>query len=343
MGDAFFGAALGQLQRWRAGQAGGGAASQSSAIRVQLAAVEPLSVAQAEPGSTWPPRSLRRWSAWAAGFGLGGHNDGDGSVGSARLGYSMGGGAVGADVEVTHDLLIGGALGAAASDFTLDGRSASGTAATIYFGAYGSWTRGPLYVDAALGYGHGHFTTSRGVTLGALNERASGAFEGDQYGGRLEAGWRFTAQRVTLTPFANLAVQALHQDGYTESSADMTGAPGILGLSYQGQTTTSVRSFLGGEASTTVRLGDRVQLSPRLRLAWAHEFNRDRQVNASFLTLPGAAFTVSGARPAANAAIVSAGVDVAVGRNAALFAQFDGDIASGSGAYAGTGGLRVSW
>jgi hypothetical protein len=33
-----------------------------------------------------------------------------------------------------------------------------------------------------------------------------------------------------------------------------------------------------------------------------------------------------------------------LGRNAALYAQFDGDIAGGGGnAYAGSGGIRLSW
>ena len=41
---------------------------------------------------------------------------------------------------------------------------------------------------------------------------------------------------------------------------------------------------------------------------------------------------------------VGAGVDLALGRNVALYAQFDGDIAGGGGnAYAGSGGIRVSW
>jgi outer membrane autotransporter protein len=147
-----------------------------------------------------------------------------------------------------------------------------------------------------------------------------------------------------LMPFTGVAVQALRQDGYRESTTNgATGLPGILGLSYQAETTTSVRSFLGGQATTTLRLGERLRVSPRLRIAWAHEFTNDRQVNASFLAIPGAAFTVSGARPARDAAIVGAGVDVALGRNVAVFAQFDGDIAAGASAYAGSGGVRFSW
>ena len=119
--------------------------------------------------------------------------------------------------------------------------------------------------------------------------------------------------------------------------------PGVLGLSYQSQTTTSVRSFLGVRAATTFVLGERTILMPRVSAAWGHEFNDTRQINATFLSLPAAAFTVPGARPARDAAIVSAGVDLALGRNVVLYAQFDGDIAGGGNAYAGSGGIRISW
>jgi hypothetical protein len=44
------------------------------------------------------------------------------------------------------------------------------------------------------------------------------------------------------------------------------------------------------------------------------------------------------------ALIISAGADLALGRTVALTAQFDGDIAgSGGSAYAGSGGIRLTW
>jgi uncharacterized protein with beta-barrel porin domain len=345
LGEQFHGALLGQAQRWRAGQAA--SAPGNAAYRVELASAAPMfGVAQATPtGTTWPPRAVgATWAAWASGFGLSGSRDGDPTVGSARLSYSTGGGAFGADMQLNPNLLVGAAVAAGASGFSLDGRASSGDVRTVFFGLYGSWTMGPLYVDAALTYGHGQFSTSRTIALTTLTERATGEFSGNQYGGRLEAGWRFQVQRYELTPFVGLSVQALDQSGYTESTINTaTNLPGILGLSYAGETTTSVRSFLGGQASTTYRVADWATLTPRIRLAWAHEFTPDRQVSASFLSIPGAAFTVNGARPARDAAIVGAGVDLGIGRNVALYAQFDGDLSGGGNAYAGSGGIRISW
>jgi outer membrane autotransporter protein len=335
------------MQSWRSGSAGG-ASQGNAAYRVELASAQPdTELAQAVPGGgLWPPppSAERRFAVWAQGFGLSGGRDGDAGVGSARLDYSFGGGASGFDAQLAPGLLVGASVAAAGSSFSLQGQPSSGTAHTIFFGLYGAWTTGPFYVDAAAGYGHGAFATTRTITVGATSELAQGNFDGDQYGGRVEAGWRFAVQRYRLTPFAGVAVQALHQDGYAESTTNTaTNLPGTLGLSYAGQTTTSVRSFLGGETATTLQLDERTTLAPRIRVAWAHEYDRTRQVNASFLSLPGAAFTVNGARPARDAAIVVAGVDLAIGRNVALFAEFDGDIAGSGNAYAGSGGIRVSW
>jgi outer membrane autotransporter protein len=214
----------------------------------------------------------------------------------------------------------------------------------VFFGAYAAWTTGPFYVDAAAGYGHAQFSTTRTITVGATSEIAQGEFDGHQYGGRIEAGWRFDVARYRLTPFAGVVVQALRQNPYSENARNVaTNLPGRLGLSYQGETTTSVRSVVGAQATTTFALGERIGLTPRIQLAWAHEFTATRQVNASFLALPAAAFTVNGARPARDAAIVTAGADLALGRNVALYAQFDSELSGGGNAYAGSGGLRLTW
>lgn len=44
----------------------------------------------------------------------------------------------------------------------------------------------------------------------------------------------------------------------------------------------------------------------RGRVAWAHDFNPDRGIGATFQTLPGASFVVNGAAQAHDAALVTA-------------------------------------
>ncbi len=44
----------------------------------------------------------------------------------------------------------------------------------------------------------------------------------------------------------------------------------------------------------------------RGRLAWAHDYNPDRTIGATFQTLPGASFVVNGAKQASDSALVTA-------------------------------------
>lgn len=79
------------------------------------------------------------------------------------------------------------------------------------------------------------------------------------------------------------------------------------------------------------------------RLAWAHDFVSNPALGAVFQTLPGASFTVNGAPIPQNAALTSAGAQLFLTPQWAVLAKFDGEFASGSQTYAGTGTLRYTW
>ena len=62
-----------------------------------------------------------------------------------------------------------------------------------------------------------------------------------------------------------------------------------------------------------------------------------------FESLPGASFIVNGAPIPKNSALTSAGAELKINTNWSLMAKFDGEFASGSQTYAGTGTLRYTW
>jgi uncharacterized protein with beta-barrel porin domain len=285
-----------------------------------------------------------RWSAWAAGLGLGGHRDGDAGIGSARLGSSSAGGAAGADMCIGSNFVLGITVGAATTDFSLDGRAASGTARTGFVGTYGSWSFGPVYVDIGLAYLRNEYSTTRTATVNTLNEIATGDFAGNQVASRMEAGWRFHVRGFQLVPFVGLSGQVLRQNSYGETAVSTaTGQPGVLGLNMQGATTNAPLPVLGGEASTTWEIGELLTITPRLRLSWGRETSTDRKASGSFQSLPGANFTVNGAPAARSAINVRAGVDIDVLRFFEAYAQFDGALAAGGSGFAGTAGVRMTW
>jgi hypothetical protein len=57
----------------------------------------------------------------------------------------------------------------------------------------------------------------------------------------------------------------------------------------------------------------------------------------------GASFIVDGAIPAKNSALTSAGAELRLANGVTLLAKFDGEFASHSSTYAGTGTLRYRW
>ncbi|TAJ34961.1 MAG: autotransporter domain-containing protein, partial [Reyranella sp.] len=337
--NQLFGTVFGQINTSRT--AGTSLAQSNGGQRRSLELAEACSGDACQDGTT----PGRRMNYWAQGFGAAGNYDANATTGSAQVNVTSGGGATGIDIYVTPNLLVGAMLGTTSAGFALNSLSSTGGSQSLVFGAYGSYTAGAAYLDAALAYGRGSFTTQRYVATGSLTEQVSGAFGGNQYGGRVEGGWTFGLDRVAFTPFGNLTVQALQQDSYSETARNMaTGAPGLTGLNVQGQTTTSVRSVLGAEFRAMIELDEATVLRPRARLGWAHEFNTYRASTSTFAALgPGVPFTVQGTSPASDALVVTAAVEVELGRMLRVYAQFDGDFASTARSYAGTGGIKLHW
>jgi outer membrane autotransporter protein len=340
----FLGTLFGQTASARAlggtsvGAAGGPAGGAPSATRMALGSGD---ACLAEACDTALPAT--RWSAWIQGFGSAASIDGNVAIGSSRVDMTTGGGATGIDARLENGLLLGATVGLASAGYSLTDLNSTGGATSVMLGFYGGYAAGPAYLDAALAYGFGTYTAQRFVGTGSFSEQINASFSGRQYGGRIEGGWRFGPDRHAVTPFAGLTVQSLQLPGYSEASRDTsTGAPGVLGLTVGAQTTTSVRSVLGAQVSTVLALDDDTAFRPRLRLGWAHEFNTDRSATVALGSLfPNAPFTVTGAEPAPDALVLSAGFDLEVGPVVRLYGQFDGDFSATARAISGTGGLRV--
>ena len=125
--------------------------------------------------------------------------------------------------------------------------------------------------------------------------------------------------------------------------AELGVTPGVLGLTYASRAVSSLPTFLGVQLDTRVTLANGMMWSPYARVSWVHEFEPTREISASFITLPGASFTVDGPRAARDAGRIDVGSKLAVTRNAWLFGSFDGEFSDRSQMYAGKGGLKVTW
>jgi uncharacterized protein with beta-barrel porin domain len=84
-------------------------------------------------------------------------------------------------------------------------------------------------------------------------------------------------------------------------------------------------------------------LTLRGRFAWAHDFNPDRNVLATFQTLPGASFVVNGAAIASNSALTTASAEMKWVNGWSAAATFEGEFSNVTRSYAGKGVVRYQW
>jgi uncharacterized protein with beta-barrel porin domain len=81
----------------------------------------------------------------------------------------------------------------------------------------------------------------------------------------------------------------------------------------------------------------------RGRAAWAHDFNLDRSIGATFQTLPGASFVVNGAAHASDPALVTASDEMKWLNGISLASTFEGEFSDITTSYADKGVVRYAW
>ena len=170
-------------------------------------------------------------------------------------------------------------------------------------------------------------------------DHLTASFNAQSLGARVESGYRFATYYGGITPYAAIQAQSFHTPGYSET--DLTA--GGFALGYNARNASDTRSELGARFDRLLLLNPEAALTMRARLAWAHDWVSDPSLAAVFQTLPGASFIVNGATPAKNSALTSAGAELRLANGVVLLAKFDGEFASHSSTYAGTGTVRYTW
>ena len=278
----------------------------------------------------------QRWSAWGSSFGGYNKTNGDPSAGTNTVTASVFGFAGGMDYHVTPNTTLGFALAGAGSNWSLAQNLGGGRSDSFQVGVDGRTHFGPAYLAASLAFANHWMTTNR---IAPLGDQLTAAFDAQSYGGRLETGYRYAVQPLAgVTPYAALQTQWFHTPGYSET--DLSG--GGFGLSYSAMTANDTRSELGARVDDLTTF-DGMPLILRARAAWAHDWVSTPSLLATFQTLPGANFIVNDAAIPANSALTTASAELRLTAAWSVLAQFDGDFASTSQTYAGTGTLRYIW
>ena len=167
-------------------------------------------------------------------------------------------------------------------------------------------------------------------------------FNANAYSGRVEGGYRFATpwmDGMGLTPYAAGQFTTFDLPAYAEQA--VSGA-NTFALAYGAKSVTASRSELGLRSDKSYALTDSV-LTLRGRAAWAHDFNTDRSIAATFQTLPGASFVVNGAAQGHDAALVSGSAEMKWRNGFSLAATFEGEFSDVTRSYAGKGIVRYAW
>ena len=286
------------------------------------------------------PAFVSRWNVWAAGFGGSQTTDGNAAVGSNTATSRIGGVAIGADYWLSPQTIAGFALAGGGTNFSVaDG--GSGRSDLFQAGAFVRHNVGSAYITGALAYGWQDVTTDRTVTV-AGPELLRAHFNANAFSGRIEGGNRYLTPwmgGIGLTPYAAAQVTNFDLPAYAESV--VSGAH-TFALTYAAKNVTATRSELGLRSDKSFIVGDTI-LTLRGRAAWAHDFNPDRSIAATFQTLPGASFVVNGAAQARDAALTTAAAELTFISGISLAATFEGEFSDVTRSYAGKGVARYQW
>ena len=288
--------------------------------------------APAAPAPVYEPR----WTAWGGAYGGSNRTTGDLAItGSLDLSARAVGFAAGLDYRLTPDTVAGFALAGGGTDWSLSQGLGGGKSDALQAGVYGATRSGPAYLAAAFAFANHWMSTDRF----AVGDHLTANFNAQSYGGRLEGGYRFATIYGGITPYAAIQGQSFHTPGYTETDTIANG----FGLAFASRDATDTRSELGARFDRVLAVYSNAVLALRGRVAWAHDRVNDPTLVPAFQALPGASFIVNGATPAKNSALTSAGAELRLANGVTLLAKFDGEFASHSSTYAGTGTVRYTW
>jgi autotransporter-associated beta strand protein len=278
-----------------------------------------------------------RWSVWGSAYGGGSNSEGNAALGSNNSSARAFGFVAGADYRISPSTLAGFVLAGGGTNFAVNGFG-TGRSDLFQAGAFVRHNVGAAYISAAAAYGWQDVTTDRTVTVAGL-DRLHAEFNANSYSGRIEGGYRYATPWMGITPYAAGQFTTYSLPAYAEQ---VLAGSSAFALNYAAKDVTASRTELGVRTDRSFAMQNGI-LTLRGRLAWAHDFNTDRNVAAVFQTLPGTAFVVNGAAQANDSALTTASVEMKWLNHWSAAATFEGQFSDITTSYAGKGVVRYTW
>jgi uncharacterized protein with beta-barrel porin domain len=164
-------------------------------------------------------------------------------------------------------------------------------------------------------------------------------FNANAFSGHIEGGYRHLTPWMGSSPYAAAQFTRFDLPAYAEQAIVGTNN---FALAYDAESVTAPRSEIGLRTDKSWALPNSI-FTLRDRFAWAHDYDTDRSIAATFPTLPGASFVVNGAAQASDKAFTSLSAEVKWLNGFSLAATFEGEFSDTTKSYAGKGVARYAW
>lgn len=268
-------------------------------------------------------------AVWSQAYGSWGSSDGDGNA--AALKRDVSGLLIGADRGI-GGWRAGLMAGYSHSSMKAHERGATGKTDSYHVGAYAGTTWNSLALRTGFAYSRHNVDTRRSLAMTGLGDSLSARYDGDSFQVFGELGYDIDMGSSRLEPFLNVAHVRLHGSGHDEQ-----GGPGALTGGSRGAAVSLATLGLRGEGRVS---HGTVEATLRGELGWRHAMG-DVVPETRHAFSAGEAFTVKGVPMARNSAVIEAGVDFKLGRNARLGISYAGQLSGSSRDHGVKAGLVV--
>ncbi|MGL4728307.1 MAG: autotransporter outer membrane beta-barrel domain-containing protein, partial [Bosea sp. (in: a-proteobacteria)] len=277
------------------------------------------------------------YNVWGSVTGGTGRVDGEAMQGNVRQNSSFGGVAVGVDARVLPETIVGFAMGGSAGSSTSANGLGKVETNLFQLGLYGSTKFGALSLAASGAWLTGSAEGTRAIPVLGQSSVVS-KYDLNGLSGRFEAAWAVASLAgVSASPYAAFQAASIRNSSFVETN-EVTGVQvGVAGLA---KTNLTARAELGLKLESAMRLGS-MPATAFIRAGWSHYTARDANMTGQLVGLPGSLFTVTGARPDRNVALLAAGGDVNLTTAVSVGARVDAELGSRTQAASGT--ANVKW
>ncbi|NIH75311.1 outer membrane autotransporter protein [Ochrobactrum sp. P20RRXII] len=278
------------------------------------------------------------YTGW--GYAYGAWSEQDSTSNTGRMKSSVGGFVTGIDRLVYENWRLGLLAGYSHTSFNVDSRASSGSSDNYTLGAYTGteWqlsNGNALAFSSGLAYTWHQIEMNRSVAFPAFGDNLNADYDAGTFQIFGELGYKIRLPKAVIEPYANLSYVRLGTDGFDEDG--QTAAA----LSMNSDTMSTTFSTLGVRASTGFDLGT-IPTTARADIGWRHASGDVNPVStASFVGSN--AFTVAGAPIAKDAAIIEAGLDFALSKDAILGVSYSGQFGNGAQRNGFNASLKVSF